>query len=80
MNAPDPGRVEELRARLAETEHRIADALEAAGRTDDVELVVVTKYFPASDVRILADLGITDVGENRHQDMDGISAEQRRYI
>ncbi len=27
---------------------------------------MVTKFFPASDVRILADLGVTDVGENRH--------------
>jgi PLP dependent protein len=27
---------------------------------------VVTKYFPASDVRLLAELGVTDVGENRH--------------
>jgi uncharacterized pyridoxal phosphate-containing UPF0001 family protein len=26
---------------------------------------VVTKFFPASDVRLLADLGVTDVGENR---------------
>jgi pyridoxal phosphate enzyme (YggS family) len=30
--------------------------------------VVVTKTFPASDVRILADLGVHDVGENRHQE------------
>jgi PLP dependent protein len=28
--------------------------------------VVVTKFFPASDVRLLAELGVTDVGENRH--------------
>ncbi len=75
MSAHDRRRVEELRAGLAETEHRIADALEAAGRTDDVELVVVTKYFPASDVRILADLGVTDVGENRHQEAVEKSAQ-----
>lgn len=31
-------------------------------------MVVVTKFFPASDVRILADLGVTHVGENRHQE------------
>ncbi len=29
---------------------------------------MVTKYFPPADVRILADLGVTDVGENRHQE------------
>ena len=37
---------------------------------DDVALVVVTKFFPASDVRLLADLGVTDVGENRHQEAE----------
>ena len=46
---------------------RIAAAATAAGRDPaEVTLVAVTKFFPASDVRILADLGVTDVGENRH--------------
>ena len=75
MSASQDQRVEELRTRLAETEQRIAEAVDAAGRTDDVELVVVTKYFPASDVRILAGLGVTDVGENRHQEASEKSAE-----
>jgi pyridoxal phosphate enzyme (YggS family) len=57
-------RSDEIAERLAVVRRRIADA--ADGR--DVLLVVVTKYFPASDVRILADLGVTDVGENRHQE------------
>lgn len=39
-----------------------------AGRSDPVNLVVVTKTFPASDVEILASLGVTDVGENRDQE------------
>src|SRR5262249_42891028 len=43
--------------------------------TDSVQLVVVTKYFPASDVRVLASLGVTDVGENRHQEAEAKSAE-----
>ena len=30
--------------------------------------MVVTKFFPPSDVRLLAELGVTDVGENRHQE------------
>ena len=40
------------------------------GRTDpgDVELIVVTKFFPVTDVRLLADLGVRDVGENRDQE------------
>ena len=47
-----------------------------AGRDPaQVRLVVVTKYFPASDVRILADLGVRDVGENRHQEAQAKAAE-----
>ena len=42
-------------------------ACEAAGRDPgEVTLVVVTKTFPASDVRLLHELGVRDVGENRH--------------
>ena len=36
---------------------------------------MVTKFFPASDVRILAELGVTDVGENRHQEAEAKAAE-----
>ena len=36
---------------------------------------MVTKFFPASDVRLLADLGVTDVGENRHQEAEAKAAE-----
>lgn len=61
-------RTEEIAAGLASVRERIARACEAAGRPDDVTLIVVTKNFPASDVRILADMGVTDVGENRHQE------------
>jgi len=65
----DPTRAEELAGRLAEVRGRITRAAEAAGRSaDEVTLVVVTKFFPASDVRALADLGVRDVGENRHQE------------
>ncbi|KRF37739.1 alanine racemase [Nocardioides sp. Soil805] len=54
----------------------MADACAAAGRgPDEVSLVVVTKFFPASDVRVLADLGVTDVGENRHQEASEKAAE-----
>jgi pyridoxal phosphate enzyme (YggS family) len=40
-----------------------------------VTLVAVTKTFPASDVRLLAELGITDVGENRDADAAAKHAE-----
>jgi pyridoxal phosphate enzyme (YggS family) len=60
-------RHDDLAAGLAETEQRIAAACAAAGRErDDLTLVVVTKTHPASDVELLAGLGVTDVGENRH--------------
>ena len=36
---------------------------------------MVTKFFPASDVRLLAELGVTDVGENRHQEAEAKAAE-----
>ncbi|MET0468257.1 MAG: YggS family pyridoxal phosphate-dependent enzyme [Aeromicrobium sp.] len=60
-------RRDELAQNLAAVRERIARACDAAGRSsDEVTLVVVTKTHPASDVALLADLGVTDVGENRH--------------
>ena len=35
---------------------------------------MVTKFFPESDVRLLADLGVTAVGENRHQEASAKAA------
>jgi pyridoxal phosphate enzyme (YggS family) len=61
-------RSDEIAARLAAVRRRVEAACEAAGRDEPPGLVVVTKYFPADDVRVLAELGITDVGENRHQE------------
>lgn len=69
-------RAEELRAGLDGVHERIARAASVAGRApEDVALVVVTKFFPASDVRLLAELGVTDVGENRHQEAEAKAAE-----
>ena len=62
----DPGRREELARRLAEVRLRIAQACAAAGRdVSELTLIAVTKTRPASDVRLLSELGLTDVGENR---------------
>ena len=61
-------RLEQVRSGLDAVRARIDDARRAAGRTDDVTLVVVTKTFPASDVDILARLGVDDVAENRDQE------------
>lgn len=69
-------RLEELRTNLAAVRQRIVRAAEAADRDPaEVALVVVTKFFPASDVRMLADLGVSDVGENRHQEAEAKAAE-----
>ena len=62
-------RREELAERLAAVEGRIAAACEAAGRSrDEVQLIVVTKFFPRSDVDLLAELGMRDLGESREQE------------
>ena len=59
----------ELAAALAQVEQRITGACAAAGRRrEEVTLVVVTKFFPASDVRLLAAAGVRHVAENRHQE------------
>ena len=65
-----------LADRLAEVDGRIADAARAAGR-DPAELtrIVVTKFHPASLVRELYDLGVRDVGENRHQEASAKAAQ-----
>ena len=50
-------------------EERIAAACAAAGRErEEVTLIVVTKTYPASDVRLLPELGVRHVAENRDQD------------
>jgi pyridoxal phosphate enzyme (YggS family) len=59
----------ELANRHARVEAEIVEACVAAGRArSEVTLIVVTKFHPASLIRDLAALGVSDVGENRHQD------------
>ncbi|GIE34979.1 YggS family pyridoxal phosphate enzyme [Actinoplanes italicus] len=66
------GRRAELAASLERVRERIARACLAAGRPPDaVTLTAVTKTYPASDVLLLAGLGVTDVGENRDQEASG---------
>ncbi|MEW1887728.1 MULTISPECIES: YggS family pyridoxal phosphate-dependent enzyme [unclassified Streptomyces] len=69
-------RKEQLAANLARVEERIASACVAAGRKrEEVTLIVVTKTYPASDVRILHGLGVRQVAENRDQDAAPKAAE-----
>ena len=61
---------------LDQVRDRIASACARSGRSaDEVTLTVVTKFFPASDVRLLAELGVRHVGENRHQEAEAKAAE-----
>ncbi len=72
MTAPtgaEQARREQLRDRLAAVHERIALACADCGRDpEEVTLIVVTKYFPASDVLLLHDLGVNHFGENRDQE------------
>jgi pyridoxal phosphate enzyme (YggS family) len=63
----DTGRT--LSERLASVRAEVSDAAREAGRDPaSITTIVVTKFHPAELVRELAKLGVTDVGENRHQD------------
>ena len=69
-------RADELAASLAAVERRVAAACAAAGRPrDEVTVVAVTKTHPASDVRLLAGLGVREVGESREQEAAPKAAE-----
>ncbi len=62
-------RRKELAANLATVRNRITAACHTVGRSpSEVTLVVVTKLWPASDIRLLAELGVSDVGESRNQE------------
>jgi len=69
-------RREQIATNLDRLRERVALAAQSAGRAaEEITIVVVTKFFPAGDVRILADLGVRDVGENRHQEAQAKAAE-----
>ncbi|MDP9219136.1 MAG: YggS family pyridoxal phosphate-dependent enzyme, partial [Actinomycetota bacterium] len=69
MTTTEEVRRGELSAGLARVRDRIDAACRLAGRPRaEVQLVVVTKTFPASDVRLLVDLGVHEVGESRDQE------------
>lgn len=66
----------ELAERLAAVRTGISDAATAAGRSpEELTTIVVTKFHPASLVRELFELGVRDVGENRHQEAQAKAAE-----
>jgi pyridoxal phosphate enzyme (YggS family) len=62
-------RLAELTTGLARVRERISAGCLAAGRDPSgVTLIVVTKTYPVSDVRLLAGLGVREVGESRDQE------------
>lgn len=66
----------QLARNLTQVEERITAACVAAGRKrEEVTLIVVTKTYPATDVRILSELGVRHVAENRDQDAAPKAAE-----
>ena len=61
---------DDLAARLSDVRSRIAAALERSGREPgSVTIVAVTKTYPAAAVLAARDAGLTDVGENRVQEL-----------
>ena len=69
-------RERELADALAAVRARLARAAEAADRNpNEIELLPITKFFPASDVLILRGLGCLEFGESREQEALNKSAE-----
>jgi pyridoxal phosphate enzyme (YggS family) len=69
MSETGADRRAELAGNLERVRARIGAAARSAGRDPaDLTLIAVTKTYPATDIELLAELGITDIGENRDQE------------
>ncbi len=67
-----------LQERLSAIDEQIADAARRADRdASEITRIVVTKFHPAQLVQELAALGVTDVGENRQQELTAKRAALR---
>lgn len=65
-------RMHEISENIKRVRERIACAALKAGRSEkDITLVCVTKNFGAEDIAAALECGITDIGENRVQEMCG---------
>ena len=59
----------EIAQNLQEVKERIIGAAKSVNRDpNEIELIVVTKTFPISDIEILRELGESNFGENRDQE------------
>jgi PLP dependent protein len=76
MTTSTTAREVELANALTRVRERLDRAAEAAGRkSDEIELLPITKFFPATDVLILSRLGCHAFGESREQEAAAKSAE-----
>ena len=79
--SPRPERESELAGALTTLRARLAAAAEAAGRkVDEIELLPITKFFPATDVAILSGLGCHAFGESREQEAAAKVGEVARLL
>jgi pyridoxal phosphate enzyme (YggS family) len=71
----------ELAESLSAVRTRLAQAAQVAGRNvDEIELLPITKFFPATDVLILSRLGCPAFGESREQEASNKAAEVRTML
>ena len=84
MNAAEQSRQDrraELSGGLAAVRERLDAAARAADRDpSDVALLVVTKYFPATDAVLLYELGCRAFGESREQEAAAKIAQFRETV
>jgi PLP dependent protein len=74
-------RLSEIQSNLEIIQTRIKNACSAAGRDiSEITLIAVTKTYPASDVDLLKQLGIENVGENRDQEASSKKAEVKNVF
>jgi PLP dependent protein len=76
-----PERESELVGALAALRSRLRSAAEAVSRkVEEIELLPITKFFPATDVAILSRLGCTAFGESREQEAAAKVGEVARLL
>lgn len=77
--------LERVRANLDDIRRRVDAACRRAGRKSaEIRLIVVTKTIPGEQISRLAELGVTDVGENRPVEaarrLEGLTSFTRHMI
>ena len=74
-------RLSDIQGNLEVIQSRIKNACSAAGREfSEITLIAVTKTYPASDVDLLKQLGIENVGENRDQEASSKKSEVKNQF